>query len=856
MSNHPTCPCETFLHPQVIANPPGQSVLAYRVGDYLTFRRALLLSLPGETELTAWHPAESGDLALQLLEWWAYLADILTFYNERIANQAYLRSADQPESVQRLIRTLGYRPRPGIAARGTLAALMSKPTPCTLPQGLAIQSKPGPGQQPQIFELDNATPIAYPDALAVNVQSSSPTPLTNATSVLLQGSVSTVKVGDELLFIGNAFPDNTSDFLLATVQNVQPEKDPSGNTNTRITFSHPNPLGLSGSAADYRLMKSVQSTQLWTYPSADPTQVLIDDNLDPEHFTIRIFVNDVHLVSVTRQIKVGDPVLFVYAAGTPSTQLVSITGCLEVVWYANTTAGQTPDPTKPPTEPTVPGVPIPHTQIKFTPPLPWTFETLGSWTFETLGRWTPDSTSLQQALLQKTLIRYAWQDVGQLIETPNQTVTGPTISLSPASPITLNVPVILEDATGQGVEASVTISSTSSADTSSQLLTAHLSDPSITLTQPLNVLSNLLSVSRGKTVSNEIVGSGDATVAGQEFALQKSPLTYRLSSNSTSGNSYTSTLRVWVNSIEWQEVPSFYAQPATACIFVTREDAQNVTYVQFGDGINGARLPSGTNNVVAQYRYGSGAAAPSAGQLTVITQPWPNLKAIRNPIAVGGGADPDPADQICRYAPQSVLTFGRAISGDDYETVAAQAPGVKRAKAYWTWDADQQRSLVKIYVGDDAHAVVAAQVALNAAEDPNRQVIVTRATAASVQLSLALRLDPALSSAPIVTAVTAALLDDDSGLFGTHRLGIGQSIYQSQIYAACMSVPGVLAVHSLDFTVTGFPWFVNGILRFQPISVRFGFLHRPSERYSPAEGGFFQLSAYNLRISVEGSHNG
>lgn len=839
MSNNPICPCETFVYPQVISNPPGQSVLAYRVGDYLTFRHALLLSLPGETELTAWHPAESGDLALQLLEWWAYLADILTFYNERIANQAYLRTADLPESVQRLIRILGYRPRPGIGARGTLVALMNKPTPFTLPQGFAIQSKPGPGQQPQTFEADNATPIAYPDALAVNVTSSSTTSLAGTPSVLLKGSVSTMKVGDELLFIGSDFPTNSSDFLPVTVQDVQPEKDPRGNTNTRVTFSHPFPLGLLGSVADYRLMKSVQSTQLWTYPSADPTAVLIDDNLIFIFLgggPARLSINKVHLAALTRQIKVGDPVLFVYAGGTPSTtQLVSVTAYSEIVWYANT--GTSSDPTQPPTGPNVPGVPIPHTLIKFTPLLPWNV----------------DSTALQKALIQQTLIRYAWQDVGQLIETPNQTVTGQTITLSPASSTTLspqsNVPVILEDANGQGVTASLTINSASS-------LVAEKLSPSVTLAQPLNVFSNLLSVSRGKTVSNEIVGSGDATVAGQEFALQKSPLTYLLSGNSTSGNSYTSTLRIWVNNIEWKEVPSFYAQPPTAQIFVTREDEQNVTYVQFGDGINGARLPSGTNNVVAQYRYGSGAAAPDAGKLTVITQPWPNLKAIRNPIAVGGGADPDPADQIRRYAPQSVLTFGRAISGDDYETIAAQAPGVKRAKAYWTWDAYQQRSLVKIYVGDDTNAATAAQVALNAAEDPNRQVIVTQAIAVSVGLSLALRIDPAYLSAPIVTAVRTALLDDDAGLFGTHRLGIGQSIYQSQIYAACMSVPGVLAVHSLDFKVTTFRWFVNGMPQFLPIYVLSGFPYRPSERYSPDEGGFFQLSADNLKISVEGSHNG
>ncbi len=823
----PHCPCDVFAPWQVISNTPGLSTLQYRVGDFLTFRHQLLLPLPDEQELLNWRPSAKGDLALQMVEWWAYLADILTFYNERIANQSYLRTADMEESVKRLIRILGYRPRPGIGAYGTVAALMSNPFPSfTLPKGFPIQSKPGPGKQPQIFEMCNATPITYPDALAVNVTSSSTTPLNSATSVLLQGSVSTAKVGDELLFIGNDFSGNTSDFLLATVQNVQPEKDPSGNTNTRITFSQSNPLGLSGSVADYHLMKSVQSTQLWTYPSADPTQVLVDDPVD-----------GVHLVSITRQIKVGDPVLFVYAGGTPSTKLVSVTAYSEIVWYANTTAGQPLDPTKPPTDSTVPGVPIPHTQIGFTPPLPW---------------------SVDSTLLQQTLIRYAWQDVGQLIDTPSTTLSGTSPTVKAVSPATFPTPtngqslnVMLEDAKGNGALATGTI------DTSSLTLTEPDGSAIPPLTAPLQVFFNLLPVTRGKTVPQEILGSGDATIAGQEFVLQNSPLTYLLSSTSTSGGNYTSTLKVMVNNIEWKEVPSFYNQPPNAQIFVTREDENNKTHVQFGDGINGARLPSGVNNVVATYRYGSGADSPSAGQLAVLTQAWPNLKAIRNPVAVGGGADPDSAKKIRQYAPQSVLTFGRAVSADDYETIAAQAPGVKRARSYWRWDAEQQRSLVTVYVGDDASAVTAAQTALSGTADPNRPVVVLPATPLPMILHLSLQVNPLHNFDVVKAAVTTALLDDDTGLFGINTIRIGQVIYQSQIFAACMGVPGVQAVYIINFSrsIHLSSRSIDPIIEYSPVLQLRPFSRRATcregIRYSPGEDGFFQLS--HLTIDKEGT---
>ncbi len=790
------CPCDTFVHPQVIFNPPGRSVLAYRVGDYLAFRHALLLSRPGEMELKNWRPSAKGDLAVQMVEWWAYLADILTFYNERIANQAYLRTADLPESVQRLIRILGYRPRPGIGARGTLAALTSKPTPFTLPQGFPIQSKPGPGQQPQIFELYADTPVALPDAVPVNVVPN-PTFLNGMRTVLLKGAVTTVKVDDELLLLDK---ENESHYTLAKVTDVQQMKDPQGKSNTQVTFSDILTLPNDARATSYRLLKSVQSAHLWTYPTASKSVVLTDTY--------------VHLESITRQIKVGEPVLFEFS-GTTNAKLTIVTSYGEMVWFANT---DTPsDPTQPP-KPPLPGalptppIPIPHSVIGF------------------------DPVSIDTWNVQKTLVRYAWQDVGQLIETPSTStsVSGTPVILSPISPVTLptgsDLPVLVEDANDQGASATATFSG---APPTLQL--EGLPGSSATLTPPLRVLFNLLSVSRGKTVPSEILGSGDATAPGQEFALQKSPLTYLLSGDSISGQSYKSTLRIWVNNIEWQEAASFYGQSADADIFVTREDEDNKTHVLFGDGINGARLPSGSNNIVAKYRYGSGADAPDAGQLTVITQPWPNLKAIRNPVAVGGGADPDSSKQIRRYAPQSVLTFGRAVSGDDYETIAAQAPGVARARSYWAWNNEEQRTLVTIYVGDDASAVTAANVALAGAADPNRPVLVRQARTIPVLLQLTLRIQPAYVPTSVISALTAALLDDDSGLFGIHVIGIGQIIFQSQIYEVCLSVLGVLAVHGLHFSV----------------DVGMGFGEIVDSRYNPGEGGFFQLQAANLTISQE-----
>ena len=92
---------------------------------------------------------------------------------------------------------------------------------------------------------------------------------------------------------------------------------------------------------------------------------------------------------------------------------------------------------------------------------------------------------------------------------------------------------------------------------------------------PLRTLFNLLNVSRGTTVLNEVLGSGNSLILGQDFMLQKSPVTHYLNSpESISGDNYSSTVRVWVNQVEWTEVRSFYNQPADAQVFLTREDEE------------------------------------------------------------------------------------------------------------------------------------------------------------------------------------------------------------------------------------------------------------------------------------------
>ena len=73
---------------------------------------------------------------------WATVADVLTFYQERIANEGYLRTARLRDSILRLARLLDYQLRPGVAATTLLAFTLDKHAALRIPLGQLFQSVP------------------------------------------------------------------------------------------------------------------------------------------------------------------------------------------------------------------------------------------------------------------------------------------------------------------------------------------------------------------------------------------------------------------------------------------------------------------------------------------------------------------------------------------------------------------------------------------------------------------------------------------------------------------------------------------------------------------------------------------
>jgi hypothetical protein len=193
--------------PQPVTNRPALGTIAYRVGTYAEFRASLLAALsdPANLALAPLRTRDDSDFTIALLDAWAVSADILSFYNERIANEAYLRTAVDRRSVFELARLVGYRPSPGVAASAFIAFTLNdapgSPDNVVLDAGIRVQSVPGPGQSPAVFETSNAI-TATIASNAIPAQTAIPWAVSvGDQTATFKGTALNVNPGDGILFM-------------------------------------------------------------------------------------------------------------------------------------------------------------------------------------------------------------------------------------------------------------------------------------------------------------------------------------------------------------------------------------------------------------------------------------------------------------------------------------------------------------------------------------------------------------------------------------------------------------------------------------------------------------------------------
>lgn len=312
----------------------------------------------------------------------------------------------------------------------------------------------------------------------------------------------------------------------------------------------------------------------------------------------------------------------------------------------------------------------------------------------------------------------------------------------------------------------------------------------------LRINANVAPATHGETV-HAIAGSGDGSLANQRFTLAQAPLTH-VSAATPSGSA--STLELRVNEVLWQERASLFAAPAEARVFETTRDDRGVTTVQFGDGHEGARLPSGSANVRVRYRKGLGVAGNvAAGALTTLLSRPLGVAGVANPVAATGGEDAEPLERARENAPVTVLTLERAVSVSDYANFARAFAGIAKAHAVWIAIGPARGMFLSIAgvdgapVPEDGSTFVNLRNALRAHGDAQLPLYIVNHVGLRFRCRLAVKVLARHAPDAVLSMVDAALRRH----FAFAARQFGQPVSVDEVAAVAQAVAGVEAVHAL-----------------------------------------------------------
>lgn len=812
-----------FQFPRLPFNRPGLPRMAWRIGRYPDFVEAMTRHIDAAPELAEWTHRDADDPAIALMQGAAILGDILGFYQEHYANEAYLRTAAWRTSVADLVRLTGYRLAPGIGGRATFAFEARGTQPVTLRAGFPVKADLRDVSAPADFQTTGEL-LAWPHLGRFNLYRA------RQYGWIIGAGQARV----ELATVGGAGDS-------ASLESVELKKG-----DRLVLVPEENLLGLQFQLAlGWTLAQSYEEIVVVEKVERQLGRVILTlaGNFTHGWFThCRAFL----LGRSFRHFGASAPPQFVESSGgsAPVTN-VSTTpfarGTKATLTYASpymTLDAQTFPLEQEVHDLAAGGTALVTGVVGFPVAVTRTIATVRSqparWgnlnmpaSFVRLDRAiAPDWTSAFPAFPALADLRTL-----RLHETK-----GPMLQLRP-------VATFAATAFANGTQALNFYGSAAQARALAgrRLHLSHADGRSVELTctnvpgdftqadpdparmwplsfdrtpapftradfdeakPPVTVFGNLADATQGKQETDAVLGNGDARQTLQTFPLPKSPLTYRLSNGAVPPQ--TPFLEVWVGGRLWTRVDSFFGHGPQEEIYIVREDAENRSFVQFGDGEMGARLPSGVKNVVARYRSGTGARGPVKPGATPSSSERPDgFDKVSLAGIVSGGADPEDADKAREAAPGKVQSLGRLVSLRDFETETLSVPGVTTATAAWDLYQGVPAVILRVLLeaGREAEfADVRATLAhAQRCRGPDRfPVIVQQALPRYVFVDVTYARDPGWRAEDVDAALRAALglagdADNErTGLFGLRARRLGEREYASRIEGRLQNVPGVL----------------------------------------------------------------
>lgn len=311
--------------------------------------------------------------------------------------------------------------------------------------------------------------------------------------------------------------------------------------------------------------------------------------------------------------------------------------------------------------------------------------------------------------------------------------------------------------------------------------------------ETVEIYGNVVRATHGES-RREVLGSGDAGKALQHFPLAQNPLTYTAASTPAG---IANSLSVYVNGVRWKEEARLTALGPSDRAFVVQTDEEQKTTIIFGDGQHGARLPTGIENVKAEYRSGIGTAGNVEAERVrlLMTRPL-GVKAVDNPLRASGGANPEGPDLVRANASLGVMAFDRVVSVQDYEDFARSFAGIGTARAELLQHGRQQFIHLTIAGIEDVPIDQGSDLynhlteALRKHGDPRHQFSLGSRELLVLVLSAKVAVHPDYQWADVEQQVRTTVLAQLSFA----KRALGQDAYLSEVTSTIQNVPGVHAV--------------------------------------------------------------
>jgi hypothetical protein len=294
----------------------------------------------------------------------------------------------------------------------------------------------------------------------------------------------------------------------------------------------------------------------------------------------------------------------------------------------------------------------------------------------------------------------------------------------------------------------------------------------------------------------------DSPLRGVLCPFPAAPLAHR-ATNPGGDTPTRTTAQVSVQgfSTPWQEHSDLIESQDDDEHFMVETDELGGSSIRFGDGVNGAALPTGAY-VQCRYRVGQGSSGNvGAGSIVGFIDASGAVQRVWNPFDVVDGRDPEPVAEIVRRVPEAYRQHQlRAVTLADYARRAEELAGVAHAHASYAWTGSWRTVRVAI---DPAGSTVLDESQLRAiAEhlDAVRLIGEDLEVRPASYVPLDIRLTLCIESAYWPEDLRAVLEEEFSdgwtrdgrrGFFHPDAWTFGQPLYASQLIGRALAVTGV-----------------------------------------------------------------